>query len=39
VKKSSACLSSEGKYSRLSHVATLRHVKEPSNYVEVGMSG
>jgi hypothetical protein len=24
---------------RLSHVADLRHVKEPSNYVEVGLSG
>jgi hypothetical protein len=28
-KKSSACLPSEGKYSLLSHVADLRHVKEP----------
>jgi hypothetical protein len=31
VKKSSACLPSEGKYSHLSHVADLRHVKEPYN--------
>jgi hypothetical protein len=30
-KKSSACLPSEGKQSRLSHVAELRHVKEPYN--------
>jgi hypothetical protein len=28
-KKSSACLPSEGKWSCLSHVADLRHVKEP----------
>jgi hypothetical protein len=31
-KKSSACLPSEGKLSRLSLVAALRHVKEPYNY-------
>jgi hypothetical protein len=30
-KKSSACLPSEGKYSRLSHVAALRYVKNPYN--------
>jgi hypothetical protein len=30
-KKSSACLPSEGKQNRLSHVADLRHVKEPYN--------
>jgi hypothetical protein len=36
--KSSACLPSEGKYSRLSHVAALRHVKELSNYMAVGLS-
>jgi hypothetical protein len=30
-KKSSACLPSEGKLNNLSHVPTLRHVKEPSN--------
>jgi hypothetical protein len=29
VKKSSACLPSEGKLNNLSHVPTLRHVKEP----------
>jgi hypothetical protein len=29
VKTSTACLPSEGKKSRLSHVADLRHVKEP----------
>ena len=34
-KKSSARLPSEGKYSRLSHVADLRHVKDLQNYVEV----
>jgi hypothetical protein len=28
-KKSSACLPSEGKLSRLSHVAALRRIKEP----------
>jgi hypothetical protein len=38
-KKSSACLPSEGKYSRLSHVAALRHVKEPYNDVEVALLG
>jgi hypothetical protein len=31
-KKSLACLPSEGKQSRRSHVADLRHVKEPYNY-------
>jgi hypothetical protein len=31
-KKSSACLPSEGKKSRLSRVEALRHVKEPYNY-------
>jgi hypothetical protein len=30
--KSSACLPSEGKLNNLSHVPTLRHVQEPSNY-------
>jgi hypothetical protein len=30
-KKSSACLPLEGKLNNLSHVPTLRHVKEPSN--------
>jgi hypothetical protein len=30
-KNSSAYLPSEGKYSRLPHVADLRHVKEPYN--------
>jgi hypothetical protein len=30
-KKSSTCLPSEGKLNNLSHVRTLRHVKEPSN--------
>jgi hypothetical protein len=30
-KKSSTCLASEGKLSRLPHVADLRHVKEPYN--------
>jgi hypothetical protein len=33
-KKSSACLPLERKLSRLSHVAALRHVKEPYNDVE-----
>jgi hypothetical protein len=28
-----------GEASRLYHVAALRHVKEPSNYVEVGLCG
>ena len=31
--KSSACLSSEGKWKNLSHVPALRHVKEPSTSV------
>jgi hypothetical protein len=34
-KKSSACLPSEGKQSRISHVAALRRVKEPYNDLEV----
>jgi hypothetical protein len=33
VKKSSACLPSEGKWKNLSHVPALRHVKEPSTSV------
>jgi hypothetical protein len=33
--KSSACLPSEGKLNNLSHVPTLRHVKEPSNCSEL----
>jgi hypothetical protein len=31
-------LLSAGKESRLTNVAALRHVKEPSNHVEVGLS-
>jgi hypothetical protein len=31
--KSSACLPSEGKWKNLYHVPALRHVKEPSTYV------
>jgi hypothetical protein len=38
-KKSSARLPSEGKKNRLSHVADLRHVKDPGNYMEIGFSG
>jgi len=33
LKKSSACLPSEGKWKNLSHVPALRHVKEPSTFV------
>ena len=39
VKKSSARLPSEGKYSRRSHVVNLRHVKEPKSDVEVATFG
>jgi hypothetical protein len=38
-KKSSTCRPLEEKLSRLSHVTALRHVKEPRNYMEVGLYG
>jgi hypothetical protein len=38
-KKSSACLPSEGKYSRRAHDADLRHVKEPFVEVEFAFVG
>jgi hypothetical protein len=39
VKKSSACLPSEGKSNNLSHVPTLGHVKEPSSCSSLRAAG
>jgi hypothetical protein len=39
VKKSSACLPSEGKSNNLSHVPTLGHVKNPNFYGELRAAG